>query len=326
MQHSRRFTGSALPSIAEQDEPELTAAGLELPQSIERAQQQVDAAYALNDAVGTERQQMAAAAAAALAAVAQAETRGRAVAPELEQMAAPSTSAVPFSSSALRSRLLRRVDGCPPPCDWLLGRHAGRLAPEVRARLCALRGKALASTPDGQSDSKASDLLAAAVKLDPSLGDTWRVLAECLCARGDSRLAVLTLRHALEFERAPETLTLLAMLLRRVARADGEGAVLLLESHRLAKEAVGLAPTVAAHWAGLGSASLSLYLGVNQGLDDLRLAAAAYAQAEARADAAGEPRNPDTEHNHANTLHLLRSQVGTAGTEQLARRRAAAER
>ena len=111
------------------------------------------------------------------------------------------------------------------------------------ARLRYLRGKACASTADGQGSAEAETLLADAVKLDPLLVDAWNCLGECFWARGEFPLAMHTLKGALAHRRDPATLCKLSQLLRAMgAREAQKGDAqqkekLLVEARKMAKEA-----------------------------------------------------------------------------------------
>ena len=111
------------------------------------------------------------------------------------------------------------------------------------ARLRYLRGKACASTADGQGSAEAETLLADAVKLDPLLVDAWNCLGECFWARGEFPLAMHTLKGALAHRRDPATLCKLSQLLRAMgAREAQKGDAQqkekhLVEARKMAKEA-----------------------------------------------------------------------------------------
>ena len=110
------------------------------------------------------------------------------------------------------------------------------------ARLRYLRGKACASTADGQGSAEAETLLADAVKLDPLLVDAWNCLGECFWARGEFPLAMHTLKGALAHRRDPATLCKLSQLLRAMgAREAQKGDAQqkekhLVEARKMAKE------------------------------------------------------------------------------------------
>ena len=157
----------------------------------------------------------------------------------------------------------------------------------MQALLWCLRGKAMTLGEEGRGSLEAEVLLADAVKLDPSLIDAWNCLGECFWHRNELETARCTFVCALEHERSADTLRLLSMLLRTMARSGHEGpASLLAESVHLAKESVRRDAGAAKCWLGLGCAHLVSYLDVTQTAEELHLAHKALSQASRAAAAA----------------------------------------
>ena len=196
---------------------------------------------------------------------------------------APSSSA-PESSRALlaeaQAQALKLIDGCEEEVG-------ATESPALQALLWCLRGKAMTLGEEGRGSLEAEVLLADAVKLDPSLIDAWNCLGECFWHRNELETARCTFVCALEHERSADTLRLLSMLLRTMARSGHEGpASLLAESVHLAKESVRRDAGAAKCWLGLGCAHLVSYLDVTQTAEELHLAHKALSQASRAAAAA----------------------------------------
>jgi hypothetical protein len=196
---------------------------------------------------------------------------------------APSSSD-PESSRALfaeaQAQALKLIDGCEEEVG-------ATESPALQALLWCLRGKAMTLGEEGRGSLEAEVLLADAVKLDPSLIDAWNCLGECFWHRNELETARCTFVCALEHERSADTLRLLSMLLRTMARSGHEGpASLLAESVHLAKESVRRDAGAAKCWLGLGCAHLVSYLDVTQTAEELHLAHKALSQASRAAAAA----------------------------------------
>lgn len=196
---------------------------------------------------------------------------------------APSSSD-PESSRALfaeaQAQALKLIDGCEEEVG-------ATESPALQALLWCLRGKAMTLGEEGRGSLEAEVLLADAVKLDPSLIDAWNCLGECFWHRNELETARCTFVCALEHERSADTLRLLSMLLRTMARSGHEGpASLLAESVHLAKESVRHDAGAAKCWLGLGCAHLVSYLDVTQTAEELHLAHKALSQASRAAAAA----------------------------------------
>ena len=144
---------------------------------------------------------------------------------------APS-SADPESTRTLfdeaQAQTLKLIEGCEEEASVTE-------SPALQALLWCLRGKAMTLGEEGRGSREAEALLADAVKLDPSLLDAWNCLGECFWHRNELETARCTFMCALECERSAETLRLLSMLLRTMARLGHDNPAALLagaEAHR----------------------------------------------------------------------------------------------
>ena len=179
-----------------------------------------------------------------------------------------------------QAQTLKLIEGCEEEVGAME-------SPALQALLWCLRGKAMTLGEEGRGSLEAEVLLADAVKLDPSLIDAWNCLGECFWHRNELETARCTFVCALEHERSADTLRLLSMLLRTMARSGHESpAAFLAESVLLAKESVRRDAGAAKCWLGLGCAHLVSYLDVNQTAEELHLAHKALSQAGRAAAAA----------------------------------------
>ena len=220
---------------------------------------------------------------------------------------APSSSD-PESSRALfaeaQAQALKLIDGCEEEVG-------AAESPALQALLWCLRGKAMTLGEEGRGSLEAEVLLADAVKLDPSLIDAWNCLGECFWHRNELETARCTFVCALEHERSADTLRLLSMLLRTMARSGHEGpASLLAESVHLAKESVRRDAGAAKCWLGLGCAHLVSYLDVTQTAEELHLAHKALSQASRAAAAAATTTTTDTTDAAATTTAAAPTATG----------------
>jgi len=147
-----------------------------------------------------------------------------------------------------------------------------------RTTLAFLRGKVLDASPAYSAEAEA--LLTRTVKLDPKNVDAWNVLGECLWKGGQLELSRACFREALKVRTNADSLCQLSMLLRSMSSSSSGANPALLESLRLAKDAVTLGPDCGRSWGVLGNAYLSNYFGTYpHRLEDLHLALKAYRRA-----------------------------------------------
>lgn len=195
-----------------------------------------------------------------------------------------------------------------------LQRHAARarellssLEPAAHERplLMLLQGKLLDASSGSAHSPEAEELLTRAVKLDPRSVDVWNTLAECLWKGGQLELARACYHEALRVRTNSDTLCQLSMLQRTISNlARGADPSLVLDSLRLAKEAVQLDVECGLSWYVLGNALLSSYFAATHRLDDLHSALKAYKRA---ASTARRPQggNADLHYNTGVVLSYL---------------------
>ena len=222
------------------------------------------------------------------------------------------TPALQRAEAAVDAAYALHDESYAPPADRLAAMQAARAEAEaviasaaslagqskdsaVEARLQYLRGKAATCGPDGRGSAEAEQLLAVAVKLDPSLDGAWNAIGECYWQRGDLEAARGCFLGALAHRRSAASLCHLSMLLRLIARrsAPDEARAGVLESLSLAREAVRLEASQGA-WFSLGNAQLAVYNTCTAGSEELHRAGKAFTQAcsPSLAPPASRPRPP----------------------------------
>ncbi|XP_073284508.1 uncharacterized protein [Primulina huaijiensis] len=134
-----------------------------------------------------------------------------------------------------------------------------RKTPLQRATHEYLRGKVLDVFPEYKKE--AEDHLSKAVKLNPSLGDAWLSLGNCIWKKGD--LASAKNCYTLALSKGPSKIILcqLSMLERRMAQdKSAEDQVKIVEeSIKHAKEAIALDVQDGNSWYNLGNACLTSF-------------------------------------------------------------------
>ncbi|CAA6661257.1 unnamed protein product [Spirodela intermedia] len=154
-----------------------------------------------------------------------------------------------------------------------------RKSPLQRASFEYLRGKILDVFPDYRKE--AEDHLSKAVKLNPSLGDAWLCLGNCIWKKGDLPSAKNCFSLALSKGPNKNILCQLSMLERKLAQDSESQAEGVEESVCLAKKAIVLDVKDGNSWYCLGNACLTSFF-VHGGWDYNKLLQAlkAYQNAE----------------------------------------------
>ncbi|KAA3463716.1 Tetratricopeptide repeat 5 [Gossypium australe] len=146
-----------------------------------------------------------------------------------------------------------------------------RKLPARRAAYEYLRGKILDVVPDYRKE--AEDHLSKAVKLNPSLGDAWLCLGNCIWKKGDLTSAKNCFNLALSKGPNKKILCQLSMLERRMAQGKGfysffffsltsgadNQAEMVEESIQHAREAITLDVKDGNSWYNLGNACLTSF-------------------------------------------------------------------
>lgn len=132
-----------------------------------------------------------------------------------------------------------------------------RKLPMQRAKYEYLRGKVLDVFPDYKKE--AEDHLSKAVKLNPSLGDAWLSLGNCIWKKGDLSAAKNCFMLALTKGPNKKILCQLSMLERRMVQGAENKAEIVEESIKHAKEAVALDVKDGNSWYNLGNACMTSF-------------------------------------------------------------------
>ncbi|KAK8359955.1 hypothetical protein V6Z12_A04G130100, partial [Gossypium hirsutum] len=132
-----------------------------------------------------------------------------------------------------------------------------RKLPARRAAYEYLRGKILDVVPDYRKE--AEDHLSKAVKLNPSLGDAWLCLGNCIWKKGDLTSAKNCFNLALSKGPNKKILCQLSMLERRMAQGADNQAEKVEESIQHAREAITLDVKDGNSWYYLGNACLTSF-------------------------------------------------------------------
>ncbi|KAB2087673.1 hypothetical protein E1A91_A04G128100v1 [Gossypium mustelinum] len=132
-----------------------------------------------------------------------------------------------------------------------------RKLPARRAAYEYLRGKILDVVPDYRKE--AEDHLSKAVKLNPSLGDAWLCLGNCIWKKGDLTSAKNCFNLALSKGPNKKILCQLSMLERRMAQGADNQAEMVEESIQHAREAITLDVKDGNSWYNLGNACLTSF-------------------------------------------------------------------
>uniref|UniRef100_A0A7N0TFW3 Tetratricopeptide repeat protein 5 OB fold domain-containing protein n=1 Tax=Kalanchoe fedtschenkoi TaxID=63787 RepID=A0A7N0TFW3_KALFE len=120
-----------------------------------------------------------------------------------------------------------------------------------------LRGKILDVFPE--YNKEAEDHLSKAVKLNPSLGDAWLCLGNCIWKKGDLTSAKNCFTLALSKGPNKNILCQLSMLERKMAQGSENQAEIVEESVQHAKEAIALDVKDGNSWYNLGNAYLTCF-------------------------------------------------------------------
>ncbi|XP_027095306.1 uncharacterized protein [Coffea arabica] len=132
-----------------------------------------------------------------------------------------------------------------------------RKLPIQRAMYEYLKGKVLDVFSDYRKD--AEDHLSKAVKLNPSLGDAWLSLGNCIWKKGDLSAAKNCFMLALSKGPNKRILCQLSMLERKMAQGTEKQAEIVEESIKHAREAIALDVRDGNSWYNLGNACLTSF-------------------------------------------------------------------
>ncbi|XP_027097743.1 uncharacterized protein [Coffea arabica] len=132
-----------------------------------------------------------------------------------------------------------------------------RKLPIQRAMYEYLKGKVLDVFSDYRKD--AEDHLSKAVKLNPSLGDAWLSLGNCIWKKGDLSAAKNCFMLALSKGPNKRILCQLSMLERKMAQGAEKQAEIVEESIKHAREAIALDVRDGNSWYNLGNACLTSF-------------------------------------------------------------------
>ncbi|CAH2055757.1 unnamed protein product, partial [Iphiclides podalirius] len=140
-------------------------------------------------------------------------------------------------------------------------------------------------------DSRASQCLSKAVKLNPNLGSAWNELGECYWKNMNVKEAKASFEGALKHERNRISLRCLSIILRQESggKKRSEAANMILKSVDLAKEAVAQDIKDGVSWGVLGNAYLCQFFTVAQDPATLKLCMSAYKQAGTDPVVKGQP-------------------------------------
>ncbi|MQL92654.1 hypothetical protein Taro_025286 [Colocasia esculenta] len=161
----------------------------------------------------------------------------------------------PADPAEKSSRLQSLADAALRLLDDVPADH--RKTPPQRAYFEYLRGKILDVFPDYRKE--AEDHLSKAVKLNPSLGDAWLCLGNCIWKKGDLLSAKNCFSLALNKGPNKSILCQLSMLERKLAQDNENPAQGVEESICHAKEAVMLDVKDGNSWYNLGNACLTSF-------------------------------------------------------------------
>ncbi|XP_034836618.1 tetratricopeptide repeat protein 5-like [Maniola hyperantus] len=140
-------------------------------------------------------------------------------------------------------------------------------------------------------DSRATQCLSKAVKLNPHLVDAWNELGECYLKNMNVKEAKASFEGALKHERNRLSLRCLSIILRQESSELKRNEIkpAILKSVDLAKEAVTQDIKDGISWTVLGNAYLCQYFMIAQDSATLKLCMSAYKQAWADPVAKGQP-------------------------------------
>ncbi|XP_049878423.1 tetratricopeptide repeat protein 5-like [Pectinophora gossypiella] len=159
----------------------------------------------------------------------------------------------------------------------------------LRAKFFCLKGRCYNINP--LYDARAMQCLSRAVKLNPSMVDSWNELGECYWKNMNVKEARASFEGALKQERNRLSLRCLSIILRQEsgARRGKEATAVIQKSVELAKEAVSQDTKDGVSWSVLGNAYLCQFFMVAQEQATLKLCMSAYKQAEQDPIAKGQP-------------------------------------
>ncbi|KAL0853186.1 hypothetical protein ABMA27_012943 [Loxostege sticticalis] len=159
----------------------------------------------------------------------------------------------------------------------------------LRAQFLYMKGRCYNINPT--YDSRATQCLSKAVKLNPHLVDAWNELGECYWKNMNVKDAKASFEGALKHERNRLSLRCLSIILRQESgeRKLKEASAAILKSVELAKEAVAQDIKDGVSWTVLGNAYLCQFFMVSQDPVTLKSCMSAYKQAWMDPIAKGQP-------------------------------------
>ncbi|CAG9782558.1 unnamed protein product [Diatraea saccharalis] len=159
----------------------------------------------------------------------------------------------------------------------------------LRAQFLYLKGRCYNINP--AYDSRATQCLSKAVKLNPHLVDAWNELGECYWKNANIKEAKASFEGALKHERNRLALRCLSIILRQEsgAKKPKEATTAIVQSVELAKEAVAQDIKDGVSWTVLGNAYLCQFFMVSQDPGVLKACLSAYRQAWLDPIAKGQP-------------------------------------
>ncbi|XP_063831729.1 tetratricopeptide repeat protein 5-like [Ostrinia nubilalis] len=159
----------------------------------------------------------------------------------------------------------------------------------LRAQFLYMKGRCYNISPT--YDSRSTQCLSKAVKLNPHLVDAWNELGECYWKNMNVKDAKASFEGALKHERNRLALRCLSIILRQESgeRKLKEATAAILKSVELAKEAVAQDIKDGVSWSVLGNAYLCQFFMVSQDPAVLKSCMSAYKQAWMDPIAKGQP-------------------------------------
>lgn len=159
----------------------------------------------------------------------------------------------------------------------------------LRANFLFKKGRCYNVSPE--YDTRATQCLSRAVKLNPHLVDAWNELGECYWKNKNIKEAKASFEGALKHDRNRLSLRCLSIIIRQesASKKSLDAKQYVLKSVELAKEAVAQDARDGVSWSVLGNAYLCQFFTVGQDPDTLKLCMGAYKQAWSDPVARGSP-------------------------------------
>lgn len=168
--------------------------------------------------------------------------------------------------------------------------------------VCFIRGKAICSSSSLYSPI-AEELLARAVKLEPSKEIFWVGLATCLWKKNDKAAAKSCFVESIKVKPSKGAYRELSILSRKMTDESSQEKIIMAmdASIQFAKDAIGLDVRDHMSWYVLGNATCAKYFLASLDVEDLQKSLAAYK----RSEQLGGQGNPDLYFNRGNVLLFL---------------------